>query len=330
MSICLFTRSVSIYAFITSIGLYAQVSAWELKYENGIQTLQAGHFTEASAVLESAYHEAQSMAAPVKAMSAIGLASAYLEEGRNEEAERSFVEARTILEALKAPADQLAVVWNGIGETLLNRSRIDEGEKAIRQALELLDSAGQVNAVYYLCQRQLAEICLLREDYAQSATLISALIAKLRKTEAGNGALLASALSVHGRALLMQRRATDAVAAIRESAELQRQLGVERPAYADSLLLLSVAYRVTGHTERSQPLARKALKIYEDAGDPRAAFALRELGLLAARDGKTLTAQDYIMKALAMARKGSMPERVTDAFEKDLASVPMMASNRRK
>src|SRR5579859_8115626 len=44
--------------------------------------------------------------------------------------------------------------------------------------------------------------------------------------------------------------------------------------------------------------ARKALKIYDDAGDPRAAFALRELGVLAAVDGKTLTAQDYISKAL--------------------------------
>ena len=328
MSGALVSRGVPVFALIVA-GVNAQVSDWNDKYNAGMTALRLGHYSEGLMLLRGAYEAGKSID-EARTITTIGLASAFLEMGRNEEAEQFFSESRTILEAAGGPADQLAVVWNGLSETFLNRLRVDEGEKAIRQAVAVLDSAGNKGPVYDLCQRRLAEIRLLRKDYAGSRELLTPLIGKLRKSPAENRALLGSALSVYGRALLMLKRYGEAVNAIQESAELQRQMGADRPAYGDSLVLLSSAYRIMGHSERSQPLARKALKIYENAGDPRAAFALREIGLIAAVDGKPLTAQDYISQALAIARKASMPAMVTETFEKDLAGVPVMASNRHK
>jgi tetratricopeptide (TPR) repeat protein len=328
MSCALMGRSVSVFALIGAALVSAQISDWQQKYDQGISALNEGRNADGRAILQAAYDAAQSLDDRVRARAAGGLASAFLQEGHLEEAERYYNEARAILEPSGGPAIQLAIVWTGLGEIFLDRLRLDEGEKALRRAMSLLKDTPQVHPCALLCRRHFAELLFLRGDYAAAETLLKELVADARKS---GSPMLGITLSVLGRTYIMQKRLADAEPAIKESMDLQRQSGEQSPAYADILVLMAGEYRLEGRMERAAPLVRKALKIYEDFHDPRAVFAYRELAMEAATEGKYLMARGHIEKALDIARKASMPERVTETLEQDLSGVPpVVASSRRK
>ncbi len=323
-----FGRSVSVLALIGTAWINAQVSGWKQKYDAGMAALQEGRYADARALLETA---ARSGDGATRGRAAYGLGSVCLSEGRFEEAERFFNEAKATLEPLGGPAVQLAVIWNGLGEVYLNQTRLDDAEKATRRAMSLFEGAPEVHPCMFLCRRHLAEICFMGQDYAGAKKLLKELIADERTFPNESKGMLGATLSVLARTYLMQNRLAEAEPVAKESMELQRQFGEQSPAYADSLVLMAGVYRLEHRLERAEPLPRKALKIYERIGDPRDVFAYRELGCESATEGKYLMARDYFEKALDTARKASMTERVTSTLEKDLVSVqPLVAGNRRR
>jgi tetratricopeptide (TPR) repeat protein len=328
MSCALMGRGVSVFALIGAALVSAQISDWQKKYDQGINALHEGRFADGRATLQAAYDAAQSLDDNARARAAGGLAAAFLVEGRLAEAERFYNEARAILEPSGGPAIQLANVWAGLAEVYLDRLRLDEGEKAIRRAMSLLKDTPQVHPCALLCRRHLAELLFLRGDYAGAETLLLELVADARKS---GSSMLGIALSVLGRTYIMQQRLAEAEPVIKESMDLQRQFGEQSPAYADILVLMAGEYRLEGRVERAAPLVRKALKILEDFHDQRVVFAYRELGLEAATEGKYFMARGHFEKALDVARKASMPDRVMETLERDLTSVPpMVASSQRK
>ncbi len=319
-------RSVSVFALMAAACINAQVSDWKQQYETGMAAVEEGRYADARALFKTMYDAAQSSDAPTRARAAVGLGSVCLSEGHFADAERFFNEARAILEPLGGPAVQLAMIWNGLGEVWVNQARLDDAEKAIQRGMSLLKHALDVNPSMFICRHHLAEIRFMRQDLAGAEELLKSLIADERKSPNDSRTTLGVSLSVLGRTYLLQNRVAEAGPLIKESMELQRQFGEQSPAFADSLILMAGAYRMERHLERAEPLVRKALKIYERAGDPRAVFALRELGCEAEAEGKYLMARNYFEKALDMARKASMTDQVTAAIEGDLATMPALVA----
>jgi len=321
-------RSVFVFAVIAAGSGGTVDLDWQEKYWAGMRGLQEGRYVDARAALQSAYDAAQQLPAsdPWKARAAFGLGSFALSRGNIAWAERLHNDARIMLEGQGEASPLLAMVWNGLGEIFMEQSRLEEAEDVIGKALSVFGRDPKLSGCAFLSRRRLAEIRVMRQDYAGAEQMLQALLADERQAPAASDVELPATLRIMGHLYIMQNRLAEAEPLLREAMTLQLARN-QNLAAADTMVTLSGLYRLEGRLERAAPLLRKAVKCYEQAGDPHAVSAYVELARCAAAEKKYLTARNLLQKAIDMARKGPMSDVLIARFEQDLASImPEFAS----
>ena len=303
---------------------------WQEQYFAGMHALGEGRFVEADLALQGAYDRARKPPADEMwvARTLYGLGSLARTRGDCRTAERLQSEAGTMLEGLGAGvgverrhdrAILLAMVWNELGESLLEQGRLDEAVKLVTKAQGVFEQDATARQWGLLCRRHLAEVQIMRSDLAGAEESLKKLIADERLEPASTE--LTSALGLLGRLYIIERRFSEAESMLQEAGSRALAHGEKSLSFADTRVAMATLYRVQGRLERAEPLLRKSLKIYEATGDPRAAEAYAELGRCAMTERKFMTAHNLFAKAVDAAAKASMPDIVLSRLRDDLAAA---------
>lgn len=323
MSHGLWWWSVSVFVLAGMACASAQVPQWQQQLDAGMSAFKSGRYTEARTLLQSAYDGTRAPGSGAdgtwRARAAYELGSLARTQGDCAASERFQVEARTILETEGGNAALLAMVWNGLGEALLEQGRFDESEKWFALAVPAFERDPAMKNGAYLGRRHLAEIRIMRQDFNGAEQALMTLIVNERREASAPD--LPGALGDLGRLYMMDHRWKDAESLLREAMDRDLKLGEHNPALADSQTALATLYRVEGRIERAEPLLRKALKTYEISGDPHAAAVYAQLGWCALAEHKDMTAREFLDKAVDVAAAASMPEGYVSRLRAEAAAV---------
>ncbi len=314
--------SVSICLAIANFAAGQVMSGTQARFARGLEALKQGRFRDAHADLVAAYDALRPLDArdERRCVAAFALASLNFQEGDLRAAEQHYQEAA----CGKEDTELAAMSFNGLAEAYLSEMRAAEAETALRKALAYLDSKPSANSLALVARRHLAEARIVQGDRANGERMLKALIEDGGKLQPDQQLTAAITFSDLGRLYLDQERFDEAEDVLRQAVEISRKFGEKHPTYADTIVSLATLFRVRGQTERAEPLLRKALKIYDQAGDPKSVTVLAELGACALVDHKYVTAKQHYEKALQMTRQTYGQEHVLAArLEASVATVAM-------
>lgn len=284
----------------------------------GVAALEQGRYKVARAALAESYEAVRTLDPrdPRRCSAAFALASVSHQQGDIALAERLYSEA-TCEQSTTVPA---ALAWNGLAEVYLDAARIEDAEAAALKAVRILEAADPNNRVTFVARRHVAEIRMIRGDDPAAETMLQDVAAGERAIHSKLS--LSATLADLGRLYTRHNRFKEAEAVLREGMNVAREVGEAHPIFADSMTSLADVYRVERRCDRAEPLLRKALKIYSDAGDPKSGHVYSELGGCALLERKYGTARRYFDSALAVSRRVFGPEHVITALmEADLATA---------
>jgi len=131
--------------------------------------------------------------------------------------------------------------------------------------------------------------------------------------------------SALGKLYALEGRYLKAKSLLQPASEVAMLLGELHPTFAESLVNLADLYRAQGDSNRSGPLLRRALAIYEKSvgtDSPQVAYTLLDMSIDAIADCKPVIARDQIGRALKILRVTNGPDHPTVAVgEYRLAQV---------
>ncbi|MEM9290944.1 MAG: tetratricopeptide repeat protein [Acidobacteriota bacterium] len=181
-------------------------------------------------------------------------------------------------------------------EVDLAKGRLEDSERVLRQALELVVEEDPGRQALLLLQ--LVKILIRRERYDEARSLLEQLLPLLESR--GSRTQVASCWYYLGNIALRQRRLKEAMEHHRKAFELRHRVG-NLKALGASLSALGATSLARGNYAKSLGFYKKAKEFLEDHGDPgEVSFALLGIGRVLHRLGDGVGAQAHLKRSLKL------------------------------
>ncbi|TVQ32433.1 MAG: serine/threonine protein kinase [Phycisphaeraceae bacterium] len=238
------------------------------------------------------------------------LASALYWLGDYDEAERHYMQARSVLsEAFRrgdhAQGPQLARTLDHLSTTLGKLDRLEQAEAISREALELrLELLGETHIDVAQSLNNMARILNERGKHAEAAEACEQALSILRSMGGAARRGEASLLHHHAHAMFGLGHAEEAKRMLGEAIDILSELWSEdHERVAVSLLLLAEVKLSTERLQEAERFAGRALTIWRSSftgAHPDIASALTLLGTIRLRAGDAAGAEPLLREAAAM------------------------------
>jgi len=243
---------------------------------------------------------------PTVASSLLALGKAKLAQGNYLAAERISRQGLVVQRGVLGTRDpRFYRVQTDVAEVLLETGKYKEAETLLRRSLaaqrELL---GRDHPDVTVTLAGLATALLRQGRWEESAAAGREALGIVRARLGPSHWLVDALLGDLAAAIGAQGRPAAAIPYYEEVLEIRRRnYGPRSPQAAQVLLQLAAAYRSLKQYPEALRFAQDGLEILEQAGDPRLASALREVGLDHLDAGRPAQAETYLRKALAAGKE---------------------------